>query len=104
MKKAVLKNWNQITDAGCYEGESIEVKCRRIMEEKTPITDGAPIIYTPKEQGVLPAYDIRTDRWDMAIMAMDAVNKQKIAQNKQTPKDESKETKKEDSKGVELQN
>lgn len=104
MKKTVLKNWHQITDAGYYEGESIETKCRRIIEEKAPITDGAPIIYTPKEQGVLPAYDIRTDRWDMAIMAMDAVNKEKIAKSKQTPKEESKETKTEESKGKELPN
>ena len=104
MKKVVLKNWHQVTDAGCHEGESIETKCRRIIEEKTPITDGAPIIYTPKEKGVLPAYDIRTDKWDMAIMAMDAVNRQKIAESKQTPKDESKEPKKENSKGTELQN
>ena len=104
MKKTVLKNWHQVTDTGYYDGESIETKCRRIMEEKTPITDGAPIIYTPKEQGVLPAYDIRTDKWDMAIMAMDAVNKQKIAESKKTPKEESKDVKTEDSKGVELKN
>ena len=83
MKKVVLENWKQTTSTEIYEGESIEKKCRRIVEEKAPITDGAPIIYTPKEQGVLPAYDIRTDRWDMAIMAMDAVNKQRIALSKQ---------------------
>ena len=104
MKKTVLKNWQQTTNAGCYEGESIETKCRRIVEEKTPITDGAPIIYTPKEQGVLPAYDIRTDKWDMAILAMDAVNKQKIAQSKETPKDEPKNKNTEDPKEIELPN
>ena len=88
MKRAVLRNWKQTTQVEVYEGESIETKCRRITEEKEPISDGAPLIYTPKEEGVLPAYDIRTDRWDMALIAMDAVNKQKLAMNKNSPKTE----------------
>lgn len=102
MKKVSLKNWKQITSAEIYEGESIEKKCRRITEEKEPISDGAPIIYTPKEEGVIPAYDIRTDRWDMAIMAMDAVNKQKIAMSKnKTEIEENVETEKKTEKGTE---
>ena len=32
--------------------------------------DGAPIIYTERKDGVLPAYDIRTDRWEIAQEAM----------------------------------
>ena len=44
-----------------------------------PITDGAPIIYTDREQGVLPAYNVRTDRWDIAENAMDKVNAAKMA-------------------------
>ena len=36
------------------EGESIENKVRRITENNEPITDGAPIIYTNREDGVLP--------------------------------------------------
>ena len=55
------------------EGETIETKVRRITEEKTPITD------TDKEQGVLPAYNVRTDRWDIAENAMDKVNAAKMA-------------------------
>jgi hypothetical protein len=42
------------------DGESIEDKVRRITENNEPITDGAPIIYTNREDGVLPAYNIRT--------------------------------------------
>lgn len=30
------------------EGEPIEDKIRRILDENEPITDGAPIIYTEK--------------------------------------------------------
>ena len=43
------------------DGESIENKVCRITENNEPITDGAPIIYTNREDGVLPAYNIRTD-------------------------------------------
>lgn len=57
------------------EGESIEQKVERIVNNKEPITDGAPIIYTERKQGVQPDYDIRTDRWDVANQAMDYVSR-----------------------------
>lgn len=63
-------------------GESIEDKVRRITENNEPITDGAPIIYTNREDGVLPAYNIRTDRWEVAQAAMDAVNQANLAKSK----------------------
>lgn len=63
-------------------GESIENKVRRITENNEPITDGAPIIYTNRDDGVLPAYNIRTDRWDIAQAAMDAVNQANLAKSK----------------------
>ena len=68
-----------LTGVESYIGESIEMKCRRIMENKEPIKDGAPLIYTERKEGVLPGYNIRTDRWEVAVDAMDKVNKSKIA-------------------------
>lgn len=61
-------------------GESIEEKMRRVMLAGEPIEDGAPLIYTEFKDGVQPQYDIRTDRWDVALDAMDKVNKSQIAQ------------------------
>ena len=58
-----------------YEGESIETKCARVLQNNEPITDTAPIIYTAKEDGVLPAYNIRTDRFDIAIDAYDKITR-----------------------------
>lgn len=58
-----------------YIGESIETKCARILQDKEPITDTAPIIYTAKEDGVLPAYNIRTDRFDIAMDAYDKITR-----------------------------
>jgi hypothetical protein len=72
-------------------GESIETKVKRITENNEPITDGAPIIYTNREDGVLPAYNIRTDRWDIAQQAMDAVNQANLAKSKNYGKREQKE-------------
>lgn len=56
-----------------YQGETIEKKIRRIVNNKEPITDGAPIIYTERKEGVKPEYDIRTDRFEIALDAMDKV-------------------------------
>lgn len=62
-----------------YEGETIEQKMKRVVSTGEPITDGAPIIYTKRTDGVLAEFDIRTDRWDIAVEAMDAVSKSNIA-------------------------
>jgi len=66
-----------------YEGETIENKVRRIVENKEPISDGAPIVYTEKKDGVLPQFNIRTDKWDIALDAMDKVQASRIAKSKQ---------------------
>lgn len=58
-----------------YEGETIEQKMQRIINNKEPIKDGAPLIYSERKDGVRPEYDIRTDRWEIAIDGMDAVTK-----------------------------
>jgi hypothetical protein len=62
-----------------YEGETIEQKMERVIENNEPITDSAPIVYTERKDGVLPQYDIRTDRFEIAIDAMDKVSKTHVA-------------------------
>ena len=69
------KNNGRLKSIEIYEGESIETKCARILQNKEPITDTAPIIYTTKEDGVLPAYNIRTDRFDIAMDAYDKITR-----------------------------
>lgn len=58
-----------------YQGETIEQKVNRIVNNKEPIEDSAPLIYTDRKEGVLPDYNPRADRWDHALDAMDAVTK-----------------------------
>lgn len=56
------------------EGESIEQKMERVVNNNEPIKDGAPIVYTERREGVQPGYNIRTDRFEVAIDAMDKVS------------------------------
>ena len=62
------------------EGETIEQKIERITTNKEPISDTTQMIYTERNQGVLPDYDIRTDRFEIAIEAMDRVTKSKLTE------------------------
>lgn len=59
-----------------YQAEPREVKLRKIISgESSNMEDGVfPTIYTEKRDGVLPEYDIRTDRFEIAIDAMDKIN------------------------------
>ena len=50
MKYTKVNNNNgRLKSIEIYEGESIETKCARILQNKEPITDTAPIIYTTKK-------------------------------------------------------
>lgn len=77
------------------EGEPIEYKIERVMSNKEPITDGAPAIYTERADGVIAAYNIRTDRWEIAAEGMDVV--QKSIQAKRDGKAKLKQESKKDS-------
>ena len=65
------------------EGETIETKIERITTQNEPITDGAPIIYTERKDGVMAEYDPRTDRFEIAIDAMSTIQKAKMAERAQ---------------------
>lgn len=70
-----------------YIAEPREVKLRKIISgEANNMEDGVfPIIYTEKKDGVQPEFDIRTDRFEVAIEAMDKINQSaanQIAKNR----------------------
>lgn len=71
----IEKKTGSIKHNNSYEGERIEEKVERFVHGGEPITDTAPLIYTERDEGVLPEYNIRTDRFDVAIEAMDYVTK-----------------------------
>jgi len=59
-----------------YQAEPREVKLRKIISgESSSMEDGVfPTIYTEKKDGVQPEFDIRTDRFEIAIDAIDKIN------------------------------
>lgn len=70
-----------------YVGETLEGKIRRIVANKEPIKDTAPIIYTERKDGVVPEFDIRTDRMEKALEARDLIAKNKIAKRQGVAKE-----------------
>ena len=88
-----MKTWNKIEVClqrdselninNSLQGETLETKVQRITEIKEPITDGSPIIYTDRKEGVKAEYNIRTDRFDIALDAMDKVNRTNLAKRMQ---------------------
>lgn len=54
-----------------YQAEPLIHKLRRMTETNEPIKPETTIIYTEKASGVMPAYDIRTDKFDIAMEAQD---------------------------------
>ena len=81
-KQKQKRNLSNFKPVDLIDGETIEDKCKRLVESKEPIKDGAPILYTERKDGVLPAYDIRTDRWAIAQEAMDKNRKAVDAKRK----------------------
>lgn len=55
------------------EGESLMNKLRKMTTEQDVPEEVLPIIYTDKANGVLPAYNIRTDRFEIGREAMEKI-------------------------------
>lgn len=68
------------------QGETIEQKLERIINNGEPIKDGAPLVYTERKNGVEAQYDIRTDRFEVAVEAMDKVTKSHLAKREERGK------------------
>lgn len=62
-----------------YIAETIEQKVFRITTNKEPIKDTSPPIYTERKDGVEPAYDMRTDRFQLAVNAHNTIASAQLA-------------------------
>ena len=102
MKSEIINERKQLKtgfSTETYEGESIEKKCARMIENNEPITDGASLVYTERADGVRPEFNVRSDKWDIAQESMEKVSdakrnkiKEKIAKGmpEKTKKPETK--------------
>lgn len=77
MKANTIKR-SLISVNNSYEGEPIERELEKIMSEGTELAVTGPPIYTAKKDGVLPEYNIRTDRFDIGQEAMGKINIQRM--------------------------
>jgi len=75
------------------KGETIEQKIERIVNNKEPIKDGAPLLYTERGEGIKASTNIRTDRFEIAVEASDKIAKSYKARREErglTAKDKSR--------------
>ncbi len=64
------------------ENEPLERKIERMENNGEPLqsnSEAAQMIYTDRADGVQAAYDIRSDRFEIAVEATDALQKSNIA-------------------------
>lgn len=67
-----------------YIGESIERKIERFMETNERLDeDNVPIIHMAREEGINPNYNIRSDRFELALDALDIVHKSEVAKREE---------------------
>lgn len=79
MYKYNKRKSTQLQVNNSVEGESLMTKIERVVTNKEPIKDGAPIIYRDRNEGVNAGANIRSDRFEIAIDAMEKVAKTRIA-------------------------
>lgn len=83
MRKPVYTYRPTLRVDATYEAEGLEVKLRRVTETNEPLAGDIPTVYTKKADGVLPAFDIRTDRFEIAREAMSKVQESEMAKEAQ---------------------
>ena len=90
MKRINISHKGLITVNKTVEGEMLESMIKRAVTEMTPIEENAPIIYTPRKEGVKAEYNIRTDRMDIALEAATAYNEHYYGQRQEFYKESEK--------------
>ncbi|UPW41227.1 hypothetical protein [Sigmofec virus UA08Rod_4822] len=90
MKKGQLTP-TRLTGVETYDGETIECYVRKVLTEQQPIEHVSPSIYTAKSDGVIPDYDIRTDKWMIAQDAREKIAVSRELRSKEGPLEEPKE-------------
>lgn len=91
MYKVPIFPKTSITRNTSTQGEMLEKKIERMMKTKQPLEEGsAPLIFQERKAGVQASTDIRTDRFEIALDAVDKINASFAARraDKVKPKEE----------------
>lgn len=79
MTKTVIPTRTQFDINESYVAENMEDTVTRILSNKEPITVLTEPIFTRRMDGVNPWFNIRTDRFDMAVEDMDKATRMELA-------------------------
>lgn len=79
MKRQTISAAGRIEVHAIKQGQSIEEQMRIALRSGEPIQATARIEYSERKDGVLPQFDIRTDRFEYARMATDKVHASQAA-------------------------
>jgi len=83
MYRKIKRTESSLKVNNSVEGETIEQKVDRIVNNQEPINDSAPIIFTERKDGVLPEYNPKTDRFEIAVEATDKITATKLAKREE---------------------
>lgn len=67
-------NTGSIKKSQFNEGLNIETKVARMVSNEEPITDSVPLFYGSAKDGVRPEYNVRTDRFQIAMEAHEKIS------------------------------
>lgn len=74
---------SQLIAINTVEGITLEDRIERMLNNNEPIKDISEQIFTERKDGVLPEYNPRTDRWDIAIEATDKISMTQLAKRQE---------------------
>lgn len=79
MKKIKIKPTNKLIRNESYQGNTIEKQLREMKNGTVIEFQNKPEIYTARKDGVVPEYDIKTDKFEMMLGATDKLARARIA-------------------------
>ncbi len=86
-----IKNKTSIEVEITYSAETLEETIQRRLKNKEPMDDNIKLLYTPITEGVKSGFNIRSDRWDIALDAINKIEKSKTVTTLNVlPKEETK--------------
>lgn len=89
MRRVKIKKTRLLKVNTSVEGNTIEEQLQKIMTGESIDLKGRGMIYTERKDGVLPQTNIRTDRFDKAMEALDYVARTHITKRNESIKNES---------------
>lgn len=89
----IVKNNLQVNTTA--DGETLEQQIERMVSNKEPMdVPNDPLMYTERQEGVLAATNIRTDRFEIAVEAHDKIHASYSARREEGQRKKEEEVKK----------